>query len=784
MFFLEHIWLIPLFPAFGAACMFFFGRKLSKSAVNGVCVGMVVLAFVWACLAVWQYTGYSAAKPGKPFEKICFTWLGTGASSGAEAPERINGAGDASLKARSTTISYPTHGGTAPFHADAGFLLDPLSSIWLLFVTGVGMLIHIYSMGYMAHEGGYYRFFGYLNLFMFSMLTLVLANNYALMFVGWEGVGLCSYLLIGFYFQRHSASTAANKAFITNRVGDAGFLLGMLTIAWYFGSVQYTHINHLAHSGRFPIGDPVITAACLFLFIGACGKSAQFPLYVWLPDAMEGPTPVSALIHAATMVTAGVYMVARSNALFVLAPTAMKTVAIIGALTAIFAATIALVQNDIKRVLAYSTVSQLGYMFLALGVGAFAAGVFHVFTHAFFKALLFLGAGSVIHAMGGQQEMQHMGALHGKIKTTFGTMLVATLAIAGIPGFAGFFSKDAILWETWSREGGAFRYLWYIAFFTALLTSFYMFRLIYLTFFGKPRMSHEVEHHIHESPKSMTVPLVILAICSIGAGWLGMPHSLGGSNRFEKFLEPVFAKEAVVLEESGKAAQVAAGEKEAEHTDPLEYGLMFASVGAAVLGWWLAQRAYKNADKGYKEPIQQASPVVYKTLFRKWYVDEIYDWFVTGRTKIGGLRLGVMGLGDGLWKFDADVVDGAVNGAGWTTRMTGTLSTLWDKWIIDGLFVNGVGMVTRLLSYPVRLVQWGLVQWYALVMVGGLVGLSAYYLVPESTWHWMGVHWVLTAAAVVAGIVVLSAAGYAAANRRPKPGMPENKGIATAAAAD
>jgi len=759
MFFLDHIWLIPLFPALGAASMFFFGRKLSKSAVNGICVGLVVLAFVWACLAVWQYTGYSAAHPGKPFEKIIFTWLGTGSES----------------------LSYPTQTGTAPFHADAGFLLDPLSTIWLLFVTGVGMLIHIYSMGYMAHEGGYYRFFGYLNLFMFSMLTLVLANNYALMFVGWEGVGLCSYLLIGFYFLRHSASTAANKAFITNRVGDAGFLLGLLTIAWYFGSVQYTHINHLARSGAFHIGDPVITAACLFLFIGACGKSAQFPLYVWLPDAMEGPTPVSALIHAATMVTAGVYMVARSNALFVLAPSAMKTVAIIGALTAIFAATIALVQNDIKRVLAYSTVSQLGYMFLALGVGAFAAGVFHVFTHAFFKALLFLGAGSVIHAMSGQQEMQHMGGLHNKIKTTFGTMLVATLAISGIPGFAGFFSKDAILWETWDRTGGAYSYLWWIGFLTALMTSFYMFRLIYLTFFGKPRMSHEVEHHIHESPKTMTVPLVILAICAIGAGFLGLPHSLGGSNRFEKFLEPVFAKEAVALERGGQEAQVAAGEQQVEHTNPLEYVLMFASVGAAVVGWWFAQRAYKNADKGYKEPIHEKAPRFYKTLFRKWYVDEIYDWIFTGRAKLGNVRLGAMGLGEAMWKFDANVIDGAVNGAGWTTRETGFLSTLWDKWIIDGLFVNGVAIVTRLASYPVRLVQWGLVQWYALVMVGGLVGLSAYYIVPQSTWQWMGMHWFITAVAVAAAIVVISFAGYIAANRRPRPALREEKSMAAAA---
>jgi len=708
MYFLDHIWLIPLFPAMGAACMFFFGRKLTKSAVSGVCVGMVVLAFAWACLAVWQYTGYAAANPGKPFEKIVFIWLGTGDNA----------------------LSYVMHGGqTAPFRADVGFLLDPLSAIWLLFVTGVGMLIHIYSIGYMGHEGGYYRFFGYLNLFMFSMLTLILANNYALMFVGWEGVGLCSYLLIGFYFLRHSASTAANKAFITNRIGDAGFILGLLTIAWYLGSVQYTQVNALARSGKFAIGDPWITTACLLLFVGACGKSAQFPLYVWLPDAMEGPTPVSALIHAATMVTAGVYMVARSNALFVLAPQAMKTVAIIGALTAIFAATIGLVQNDIKRVLAYSTVSQLGYMFLALGVGAFSAGVFHVFTHAFFKALLFLGAGSVIHAMSGEQEMQHMGGLHNKTKTTFGTMLIGTLAIAGIPGFAGFFSKDAILWETWSREAGAYRYLWYIAFLTALMTSFYMFRLIYLTFFGKPRMSHEVEHHIHESPSSMTVPLIILAIGSLGAGWLGLPHSLGGKNNFDKFLEPVFAKEAVVLEKEGAAAQVAAGEKYVEHTDPLEYLLMFASVGAAALGWFLAQRAYKIADKGYKEPINEISPRFYKTLLRKWYVDEFYDWFVTGRAKLGGLRLGTLGLGEASSKFDAVVIDGTVNGAGWITRLTANISVWWDKWIIDGIGVNGLAILARLASYPVRLLEWGLVQWYALVMVAGLVCFVFYYVV-------------------------------------------------------
>jgi len=529
MLFLDHIWLIPLLPAVGATIMFFFGRKLQKATVSAVCVGTIVLAFLMSCGAVWQYTAWSSTPEHfhQPYQTILYTWLGTDTGH----------------------MNYTTHDGSqAAFQADAGFLLDPLSSIWLLFVTGVGMLIHIYSTGYMAHEGGYYRFFGYLNLFMFSMLTLILANNYVLMFVGWEGVGLCSYLLIGFYFHRKSATDAGNKAFIVNRIGDAGFLLGMFFIAWYFGSLRFTEVTHIAHSGRFAIGDPIITAATLLLFVGACGKSAQLPLYVWLPDAMEGPTPVSALIHAATMVTAGVYMVVRSNALFVLAPTSMKTVAIVGALTAILAASIGLVQNDIKRVLAYSTVSQLGYMFLALGVGAFSAGVFHVFTHAFFKALLFLGAGSVIHSMSGEQDMRNMGDLGHRIPTTHRTMFIATLAIAGIFPFAGFFSKDAILWETWSREGGAYRFLWYVGYATALMTAFYMFRLMYLTFHGRPRMSHEVEHHIHESPISMTAPLVVLALFAIVAGWLGWPHTLGGSDRFTTFLEPVFAPEANFLQ--------------------------------------------------------------------------------------------------------------------------------------------------------------------------------------------------------------------------------------------
>jgi NADH-quinone oxidoreductase subunit L len=709
MFFLSHIWLIPLLPAFGAAVMFFLGRRLQKATVSAVCVGTIVLAFIMACGAVWQYSAWSSTPENfhKPYQTILYTWLGTDTGH----------------------MNYVLQNGkSAPFQADAGFLLDPLSSIWLLFVTGVGMLIHIYSTGYMAHEGGYYRFFGYLNLFMFSMLTLILANNYVLMFVGWEGVGLCSYLLIGFYFHRKSASDAAAKAFIVNRIGDAGFLLGMFFIAWYLGSLRFIDVTAAVRSGHFAIGDSIITAATLLLFVGACGKSAQIPLYVWLPDAMEGPTPVSALIHAATMVTAGVYMVARSNALFVLAPKSMLVVAIVGALTALFAASIGLVQNDIKRVLAYSTVSQLGYMFLALGVGAFAAGVFHVFTHAFFKALLFLGAGSVIHAMSGEQDMRNMGDLGHRIPITHRTMFIATLAIAGIFPFAGFFSKDAILWEAWSREGGAYRLLWGIGYFTALMTSFYMFRLMYLTFHGHPRMSHEAEHHIHESPVSMTAPLVVLAICAIGAGWLGWPHSLGGSDRFTKFLEPVFSGEAQVLQEEGRAGQLAAGEKEEEHNTSGEWALMGLSLAAAGLGWGMAWRSYRHADKGYTEPIAAAAPPVYNVLLNKYYVDEGYDYVFTGRRKLGGVRLGVLGLGEASSWFDVHIVDGAVNAAGWLTRLTATISSWWDKWIIDGIGVNGPAILARMLSYPARMFEWGLVQWYALVMTAGLVGFVFYYV--------------------------------------------------------
>src|SRR5271167_2365640 len=562
MFFLHYIWLIPLLPAFGATLMFFFGRRLQKASVSAVCVGTIVLAFVMACGAVWQYSAWSSTPENfhKPYQTILYTWLGTDTGH---------------------TNYLMQDGKPTAFQADAGFLLDPLSSIWLLFVTGVGMLIHIYSTGYMAHEGGYYRFFGYLNLFMFSMLTLILANNYVLMFVGWEGVGLCSYLLIGFYFHRKSASDAANKAFIVNRIGDAGFLLGMFFIAWYMGSLRYIDVTAAARSGHFAIGDPIITAATLLLFVGACGKSAQIPLYVWLPDAMEGPTPVSALIHAATMVTAGVYMLERSNPIFNRAPIALTAVAVIGTLTAIFAASIGILQTDIKKVLAYSTISQLGYMFMGVGVAAYGAGIFHLMTHAFFKALLFLSAGAIIHGLGGEQDMRHMGGLRKYMPYTFWCMTVATFTISGFPPLAAFFSKDEILWRTWASGN---HILWLVGVIAAGMTAFYMFRLWFLTFFGEYRGApsgseahgpdaHGEENHgsPHESPMVMVIPLVLLAILSFVGGWVGIPEAMGGHAEFEHFLAPVF--------QSTTEAVPAATHSSTE--------LMFSaiSVGAAAIGF-------------------------------------------------------------------------------------------------------------------------------------------------------------------------------------------------------
>src|ERR1700732_3309958 len=452
-FFLDRIWLIPMFPLITAATMFFFGRRLKNNVVSMLCAGGVFLSLLFAVGAFFQLLGLPVGE--RVASKILFDWI--------------------------PAIPYHTLGGRlANFVAPWGFQIDPLSSVMILIVTGVGFLIHVYATGYMAHEGGYYRFFGYLNLFMFSMLMLVLANNLLVLFVGWEGVGTCSYLLIGFYFHKKSASDAGKKAFIVNRVGDAGFLLGIFLTSALLGTIRFTDIGPALAAGGFAIGDPRITAIALLFFVGATGKSAQIPLYVWLPDAMEGPTPVSALIHAATMVTAGVYMVTRTNVIYQLSPKAMGVVALVGAVTALFAASMGVVQNDIKKVLAYSTVSQLGYMFLACGGGAFTAGIFHLMTHAFFKGLLFLCAGSVIHAMGGEQDMRKMGGLRKAIPVTFWTMFIATFAISGVPGFAGFFSKDEIL-EAAQSGPHANLPLWLLGLVAAGLTSFYMFRLIFLT---------------------------------------------------------------------------------------------------------------------------------------------------------------------------------------------------------------------------------------------------------------------------------------------------------------
>jgi len=679
-YFLAHIWLIPLFPLVGAALMLLIGKRLPNAAVNVICVGTPFLAMCYAFGAIWQLVARPATE--RLVNYNLFDWVPAG-------------------------IMHTSSGRVMDFHVPWGVLMDPLTAVMLLVVTGVGFLIHVYSTGYMAHEGGYYRFFGYLNLFMFSMLTLVLANNLLLLFVGWEGVGLCSYLLIGFYFLRKSASDAGKKAFIVNRIGDAGFILGLFLMLGTLGTIQFTELGPAIAAGHFAMGDATLTAIALLLFVGATGKSAQLPLYVWLPDAMEGPTPVSALIHAATMVTAGVYMIARTNAVFSMAPKALAVVAVVGCVTSIFAATMGLVQNDIKRVLAYSTVSQLGYMFLACGVGAFTAGVFHLMTHAFFKALLFLGSGSVIHALSGEQDMRKMGALWGKIPTTAKTFVVASIAIAGIPPLAGFFSKDAIL-------GHAFEYspiLWLLGFITAGMTAFYMFRLVNMTFFGQSRVDHEVEHHIHESPSSMTVPLMILAVLSVVGGWVGWPESLGGSDRFSKFLEPVMAKHAEGAAEAASAAQASSGAA-------AEYLLMLASVAIAAGGIWLAYRWYIQRPE-VPGKIAAASPFLYRLIYNKYYVDQLYDAMFVNRVKDLALTLG---------SFDVNFINGlGVDGSGWVTRITSSISGIWDSWIVDGL-VNLSARIVWLFSWPARMLQTGRVARYALFMLAGVLIFLGYYL--------------------------------------------------------
>jgi len=647
----DFVWLIPTFPLLGVLINGLLGRRIektNKSLIHWVACGTVGLSFILTVAAFVKLLGLPAED--RFAEYIWFNWISSG-----------------------------------EFQSFVAYQIDPLSMVMCLFVTGVGFLIHIYSIGYMAHaEGRYYRYFTYLNLFMFSMINLVLANNFLLMFLGWEGVGFCSYLLIGFWFTDLANAKAGKKAFITNRVGDFAFLVGLFLLLTHLGnhdvwSLRFADVFEHAHL----LQSEVVTAVCLLFFLGCTAKSAQIPLYIWLPDAMAGPTPVSALIHAATMVTSGIYFVARSSALFSLSPFSMELVAVVGALTALLAATIALTQNDIKRVLAYSTVSQLGYMFLGLGVGAFSAGIFHVVTHSFFKALLFMGAGSVMHALANEQDMRNMGGMRRIAPVTFWTMLLGTLAIAGFPGFSGFFSKDEILWKTFSSGHIG---LWFIGALAAGMTAFYMFRLIFMTFFNECRASDEVKSQAHESPKSMTVPMSILALLSVIGGFIGVPALLGGNNRIEHFLEPVFSSGhhgAGQMAEHGQAAA-----HHASHAT--EFAVMAVSVLIAFAGIGLAYAMYMK-KRDLPKLLAQKWAVAYRLLLNKWYVDELYGFLFVRP---------LYGLSLFLWKgIDVLIIDNLVNG-------------------LAAFFRQGGAML--------RVIQSGQVQAYAVTLVIGSLALIIY----------------------------------------------------------
>ena len=629
---MDYVWLIPLFPLIGFLINGLVGKSLPKKMVGTIGSAAVGLSFLLTVAIFLELLKLPA--DARSVEKVMYTWIASG-----------------------------------PFHVSVAYLIDPLSIIMLLVVSGVSTLIHIYSIGYMADDEGFYRYFAYLNLFVFAMLTLVSANNFLLMFVGWEGVGLCSYLLIGFWYEKKSASDAGKKAFVVNRIGDFGFLLGVFLIFWTFGSLDFKAVFPLA--AKLPMGSGVLTAITLFLFLGATGKSAQIPLYTWLPDAMEGPTPVSALIHAATMVTAGVFMVARCSTMFVLAPISLTVVAGVGALTAIYAATIGITQFDIKRVLAYSTVSQLGYMFLACGVGAFTSGIFHLMTHAFFKALLFLGSGSVIHGMHGEQDMRKMGGLKKYMPITYWTFMLATLAIAGIFPFAGFFSKDEILFH--SLVSGHYLF-WGIATLAAFITAFYMFRAVFMTFHGEEKFDH---HHVHphESPSLMTFPLMTLAGLSVVGGLVGFPI-IKGANKFKEFLAPSITPMI----------------HEVHAPEWFEITMMAFSMAVAIAGITMAYKFYmKQRDLPAK--VVEKIPVVYDLVYNKYYVDQIYDATVVEPLKNGS---------DFLWHgVDENVIDGAVNG-----------SATIVGWLSDHL----------------RKLETGYVQQYALAILVGVVLVTGYLI--------------------------------------------------------
>jgi NADH-quinone oxidoreductase subunit L len=657
---LEHLWLIPILPLAGAVVNLLLGLgKARKGLTNIVGVGSVGAATVAAFVALWEYLNIPVDALANPTYRAhletYFTWI----------------------HADNLT-------------ANASFQLDPLSAVMLFFVTFVGFLIHLYSVGYMHDEcdSAYARYFAYLNLFMFSMLVLVLGSNLPLMFVGWEGVGLCSYLLIGFYFEKDWCAAAGKKAFVVNRIGDLGFILAIFVTFATFGSGEFLSIFPEAAANPDQYAGTA-TVIALLLFVGAVGKSAQLPLYVWLPDAMAGPTPVSALIHAATMVTAGVYMVVRCNVLFRLSPVAMLVVAIVGGLTAIFAATIGIAQNDIKKVLAYSTVSQLGYMFLGAGAFGFVAAIFHVLTHAFFKACLFLGSGSVIHACGGEQDMRKMGGLRKHMPITYWTFLAATIAIAGVPFFAGFFSKDEILAKVFEVGHGGGEYalvymvLWGLALAGAALTAFYMFRLVSMTFWGEFRGGEEAEHHLHESPWTMTVPLIILGFLSFAGGYIGLPGKLWHKpehNLFEHFLAPILPD-----------IHWAAHAEHAGHVSlGLEWGLVGLSVLVAVSGIVFALWFYARGNSFARpEAVAAKLGILYRTVLNKYYVDEIYD-----ATVIRPLHRFAMFC----WR-------------------------IFDTWVIDGT-VNMLAFLTEILGDFLRYLQTGNVRNYALSVALGILALA------------------------------------------------------------
>jgi len=656
----DKVWLIPLFPLIGFLINGLFGKKIkNESVIGGIGTLMIFLSFLVSCGILMQMIGLPPEQ--RVFEKVLFPWIHSGS-----------------------------------FKADMAFLVDPLSAVMIMVVTGVGSLIHLYSIGYMHGEEGFYRFFAYLNLFCMSMLLLVLGSNMLVMFIGWEGVGLCSYLLIGYYFHKKSAGDAAKKAFVMNRVGDFGFLIGLFTLYWWFGSnhniwtINFVEIKAASH--LLPYGG-VVTFASLCFFLGATGKSAQLPLFTWLPDAMEGPTPVSALIHAATMVTAGVYMIGRMSFVFVKSPETMMIIAVVGAATAIFAATIGTAQNDIKRVLAYSTVSQLGFMFLAMGVGAFSAGIFHLMTHAFFKACLFLGSGSVIHAMhyalhkihshDDAQDMRNMGGLKSVMPITFLTFLVSTIAISGIPGFSGFFSKDEILWMAFANayHGNLNIVLWGIGAIAACFTAFYMFRLVFMTFFGECRINPKAKDYLHESPLVITIPLMVLGTLAVVGGYLGMPKILGMlPNYFEHWLDPVFE---LANEYGSKYAHHGAHPSHA-----VEWGLMGLSVVIALVGIAIAFTMYvRNTELPGK--FVATFPTLHRAVFNKWYVDEIYDYVFVNPCKAAGQF---------LWKgFDVLIVDGVVNGvANVVMGFSGIFRYMQSGYIYNYAFSMALGVVVML----------------------------------------------------------------------------------------